>query len=77
MIMFSPQPNGIYPGFWSFGVLVFSMTVLVPSLKILTFSYSYYFMNIFALTMSMILFLLTFVALNEFATNEHYQLFAQ
>lgn len=75
--MLQPQPNGIYPGFWSFGVLVFTMTVLIPSLKILTFSYSYYFMNIFVLTMSVILFILTFVALNAFPSNEHYQLFSQ
>lgn len=71
------QSNGIFPGFWSFGVLVFTMTILIPSLKILTFSYSYYFMNIFALTFSNLLFIFTFLILNSVPSNDLYQTFSQ
>ena len=77
LLTMQPQVDGIYPGFWSFGVLVFTMTILIPSLRILTFSYSYSFMNIFVLTMSFLLFVLSFLILSSWASNEHYQLFSE
>lgn len=52
MMLFAPLPDGGYMGFWGYGSLVFFCTVLVSSLKVLTFTNSFYFFNIAVLILS-------------------------
>ena len=58
-------------------MLVFNMIILVPTLKILTFSHTYYFMNIFGVVGSCLLFVMTFYLANNIIGNDHYRLFEQ
>lgn len=78
MLVFAPLPDGSYMGFWGYGSLVFFCAVLVPSLKILTFSNSFYATNILVLVGSVTILLVSMVVIDTqtssstFATLQRY-----
>ena len=73
----APQPDGRVPGFHEFGVLVFSMTILIQNLKILTFSSSFYIANVVIIILSVGLFQLSFYVVNTWESDEYFGLFQQ
>jgi hypothetical protein len=64
MLVFAPLPDGTYMGFWGYGSLVFFCAVLVPSLKVLTFSNSFYVTNILVLVGSVAALLISMVVID-------------
>ncbi len=56
-------------------MLVFSTTIVVQNIKVLTFSSSFYVANVFFMALSIILFQLSFLIINFWVDNEYYGLF--
>lgn len=77
MINHAPQADGVYLGFWGYGVLCLTCAIIVPNLKILVFSNSFHFLNIFVLIGSVFLFFISFFFINLIKTNDHYELFSK
>jgi hypothetical protein len=72
MLVFSPLPDGTYLGYWGYGLFVFVCAILVPTMKVLTFSNSYYIMNIFTLFLSMLLLAVSIIFIDSQTSNPHY-----
>lgn len=73
----APQSDGVYLGFWGFGVFVFNCAVLVSNLKIFIFSSSYHFLGLLLTIGSYVMFILFFFLINIMTTNSHYGLFSR
>lgn len=70
-----PQFDGSYYGFWEYGMIVFSCIILLANIKILNFSSSFSFMNLFIIFGSFGAFQLSFAVANFFPTHDYYRLF--
>lgn len=72
MLVFAPLPDGSYMGFWGYGSLVFFCAVLVPSLKVITFSNSFYAINLIVLAGSVGSLLISMVVIDTQTSSSTY-----
>ena len=77
MVNNAPQSDGVYLGFWGYGILVFSSVILIPNLIICVISYSYSILNLFFLIFSVGTFVLSFFVISFMTTNDHYGIFSK
>mmetsp|Transcript_32158 Transcript_32158/g.37083 ORF Transcript_32158/g.37083 Transcript_32158/m.37083 type:complete len:387 (-) Transcript_32158:46-1206(-) len=69
----SPQAEGgISNGFWTAGQMSLTAVVIIVNIKIVLFSNTFHFLNVFFLVGSVLIYILTFYVLNEVKTYDLY-----
>lgn len=68
----SEAEGGLISGFWTVGQMGFTAVVVIVNIKIILFSNTFYFLNMFFLIGSILVYILTFFIVNVWSKSDLY-----